>query len=432
MSITHRRTFLPLSRRAKPALAAVAMLIAAAGNATALTLDDAVAAALSASPELAALEQQVRALEAASEQARLLPNPELQTEVENVAGSGSREGDEAAESTLRLSQRLELGGKRAARSHAAASAVEAAAAELELRRRDLTASVKTAFAAALAAQQRVVLARDLEQLANDALRSVSTAVGAGATSAVEHDRAHLTVAKATGERLLRERQAVAARSALAATWGDAGATFGDLAGTLDTRIVLPPRDDFLAAAGGTSHPAIARAEASIAKRAAAVSLERANRIPDVTVAAGGRHFNDDDDVAAVFSLSAPLPLFDRNQGQIAEAEARLAEAREERRSADVTLRTSLSAAYDHYVAADEQRALLEEQVLPAATRALETTTAAYRNGSFPYHEVVAARRTLYELRTERVDRLEERFTAAVELERLSDLALIPLADGVHR
>src|SRR5512139_1945195 len=157
MSITHRRTFLPLSRCTKPALAAVALLIAAAGNATALTLDDAVAAALSASPELAALEQEVRALEAATEQARLLPNPELETEVENVAGSGSREGDQAAESTLRLSQRLELGGKRAARSHVAASAVEATAAELELRRRDLAASVKTAFAAALAAQQRVVL-----------------------------------------------------------------------------------------------------------------------------------------------------------------------------------------------------------------------------------------------------------------------------------
>jgi cobalt-zinc-cadmium efflux system outer membrane protein len=131
---------------------------------------------MAADPELAALEQEQRALAAATGQARLLPNPELQTEVENVAGTGGREGDEAAESTLRLTQRLELGGKRTARTLAAASAADMGAADLELRRRELISAVKTGFGAALAAEGRVLVAKDLEQLANDVVRSVGSAV----------------------------------------------------------------------------------------------------------------------------------------------------------------------------------------------------------------------------------------------------------------
>jgi cobalt-zinc-cadmium efflux system outer membrane protein len=239
------------------------------------------------------------------------------------------------------------------------------------------------------------------------------------------------VTRANRERVLRERQAAAARAALAATWSDGTADFDELSGRLDVPIVLPARNELLSASL-ERHPAVLRADAAIAERAAIVSLARANRIPDVTVAAGARHFNDDDDIAAVFSLSAPLPFFDHNQGALAEAEARLARAREERRSADKALRTALWTAYDQCVAAEEQRALIDDSVLPAANRVLATTMTAYRNGLAPYHEVVDAKRTLYELRIDRIDRLEERYVAAVELERISALTLIDTAKGDPR
>lgn len=422
-------------RRGMPAmlacLAALGVVVATAHAAWPLTLAEAIDAATAASPELAALEQEKRALAAAVDQARVLRNPELQTEVENVGGTGGREGDEAAESTLRLSQTVELGGKRSARTQVAASAADAAAADLELERRDLVARVKAAFAATLAAQQRVALARDLEQLAGDALRSVGSAVGAGAMSSAERDRARLTVANANRELARSERQAAAARAALAATWGDVTARFEDASGRLDASIVLPAREN-IAAVDLDDHPSILRARATVAEQAAAVSLARANRIPDVTVAAGARHFNDDNDVAAVFSLSAPLPLFDRNRGAVVEAEARLGQAREKLRAAEIALRTSLSAAYEHCVAADEQSRLLDRDVIPAATRAVETTTAAHRAGVVAYQEIVHDRRSLYELRSERIDRLEERYLAAVELERISGLTLIDASEGGAR
>jgi cobalt-zinc-cadmium efflux system outer membrane protein len=431
MSLEPIRTPMDPRRNARAILTRfvlVGMIVATASPAWTLTLDEAIESALASSPEIASLEQEKRALAAAVEQAGVLPNPELQTEIENVGGTGARKSDESAESTIRLVQRLELGGKRGARTQAAAAAVDVATADLELRRRDLLAAVRSAFAAALAAEQRVVLARDLERLAEDALRAVGSAVGAGATSSAERDLARLTVASATRERVHRERQAAVARGALAATWGETTARFHEVSGHLDAAVALPPRDDVVSLRLD-EHPTVLRAKAFVAEQDATVSLARASRIPDVTVAAGARHFNDDDDFAAVFSLGAPLPLFDRNRGTIAEAEARLAQAREELRAAEIALSTSLSSAYDQCVAAEEHRALLDGNVLPAAARVLETTTVAHRSGMVPYDDVVDAKRAVYAFRMELIDRLEDRFLAAVELERISGLTLIDASRG---
>lgn len=426
------RRLLPAPRSAaRTIIACVAIIAGSSSPAYTLTLAEAVEAAMAAHPDLAALEHERRALAAAVEQARLMPNPELQTEVENVAGTGSREDDDAAESTLRLAQRIELGGKRTARARVAAASVDVAAAEIELRRRALAAEVTIAFAAALAAEQRSVLVGDLERLAADALRSAGSAVKAGAVSSAERDRARLDQTKAQRERALRQRQARAARASLAATWGATAPFAGELEGPLDLPITLPSRDD-LSSLEITGHPAILHAEAVVAERSAAVSLERAKRIPDVSVAAGARHFNDEDDVAAVFSLSAPLPLFDRNQGALAGAEARLAKAREERRSVELALRTALLAAYDDCVSSQEQRALIEDSVIPAAERALDAVTAAHRRALSPYHEVVDAKRSLHELRLDRIDLLEERLIAAAELEKISGLPLTGVPQGEPR
>ena len=84
-----------------------------------LTLPDALALALVHSPRLAGASWNVRAAEAERLQARLLPNPELEAEAEEITGSGERRGLETAEMSVRLSQLIELGGKRARRTKVA-------------------------------------------------------------------------------------------------------------------------------------------------------------------------------------------------------------------------------------------------------------------------------------------------------------------------
>ncbi len=76
-----------------------------------VTLRKALALALMHNPELKAFSWDVRVSQARQLQASLWPNPELEVEVEEVGGPGARTGFDAAETTIALSQLIELGGK---------------------------------------------------------------------------------------------------------------------------------------------------------------------------------------------------------------------------------------------------------------------------------------------------------------------------------
>jgi len=85
-----------------------------------LTLPQAQALALLQNPKLAAFGWEVRAREAQILQAGLRPNPEVEVEVENFAGSGALQAFRGTEITILLSQLIELAGKRHKRARVAA------------------------------------------------------------------------------------------------------------------------------------------------------------------------------------------------------------------------------------------------------------------------------------------------------------------------
>ena len=76
-----------------------------------LTLREVLALTLMHNPELKAFSLEIRAAQARQLQAGLKPNPEIEIEVEEVAGSGDRSGFDAAETVIQLSQLIELGDK---------------------------------------------------------------------------------------------------------------------------------------------------------------------------------------------------------------------------------------------------------------------------------------------------------------------------------
>src|SRR5919109_2751062 len=110
-----------------------------------LTLRQALALALLHNPALASAAWEVRAGEARTLQAGLLPNPEFSVEVENFAGSGAFRGMDAAETTIALSQVIELGGKRLRRARVAALQRDLAAWDYEATRIDVFTATTKAF-----------------------------------------------------------------------------------------------------------------------------------------------------------------------------------------------------------------------------------------------------------------------------------------------
>jgi cobalt-zinc-cadmium efflux system outer membrane protein len=381
-----------------------------------LALRDALALALARSPELHAAAAEARARAARAEQAGRPPNPELHATLEDVAGSGQRTGVEQSETTVRLSQLVELGGKRGRRRRLAALGTDLAVWDAEAARRRVVAETTVAFVRVLAAQARLASAVELERFAERAVGAAEALVAAGASPGVETARARVAAGNAALARRRAEVALEAARRGLAGHWAGVEPTFGRAVGDL-ARLVPPPAAAE-AARALERHPEWTRWGTEVDERDAALALERAERVPDVTVGAGGRHYGDTGDHGAVFELRVALPVFDQNAGAVAEAAHRLAKARAERRAARVGLRAALADALARLAAAHERATQLRDDVLPAARASVDGTLEAYRKGRLRQLDVLDAERTRFELEADWVEALEAYHLARVELERL--------------
>ncbi len=382
-----------------------------------IALRDALALALMNNPRLAAFSWEVRVREANVLQAGLLPNPEITIELENFGGSEVTSGFDGSENTLWLSQLIELGGKRTKRRTVAELERAVASWDYEAARIDTFTEVALAFTQLLAAQERKALSEELVGVTDRALRVVGDQVKAGAVSAVEKNRAEVALATSRVELARRVRELNSARKLLAATWGSTEVSFAGVVGALGEGISPPPSEAALLRQV-EENPDLARWTTELSARRALVALEDSKRIPDVTLGGGPRWFNETNHSAFVFELSVPLPLFDRNQGAALEARRRLAKASEERRAAEVDVRTALSTAHQSLAATYEAVVALQRDVLPKAQAAFDGATSAYRRGVFRYLDVLDAQRTLFALRSEYLETLAAHHGDIARVERL--------------
>jgi cobalt-zinc-cadmium efflux system outer membrane protein len=384
-----------------------------------LRLPQAQALALMQNPDLAAFAWEVRAGEARTLQAGLPPNPEAGVEVENVAGSGDFQGIDGAEVTVGISQVIELAGKRRKRTQVAALERDLAAWDYETARLDVLTQVTQAFVDVLRVQERLVVDADLVRLAEQIYRIVTERVKAGKVSPLEATRARVALATSRIALQRVQRELTAAKDRLAATWGETRATFERATGNLETLNPIPSAA--VVAQRIVQNPDLARWATVMAQRQAAVILVEANRTPDPTLGAGVRYFNSADEAdahALLLAVSIPLPVFDRNQGNILEARYQLAKSEAERRAAAVQVQTALAETHAALSAAFSEASTLRDEVLPGAQQAFDAAREGYRQGKFQFLEVLDAQRTLFEARGQYVEALSAYHKAVAALERL--------------
>jgi cobalt-zinc-cadmium efflux system outer membrane protein len=182
-----------------------------------LRLGQAQALALMQNPKLAAFTWEVRAGEARTLQAGLAPNPEIEVEFEDFAGSGAFQGIDGSEVTLTLSQVIELAGKHPKRTRVAALEQDLAAWDYETARLDVLTQVAQAFVDVLSAQEHLALDMERVRLAEQVLRGAAARVKAGKVSPIEETRAR--VALSTNRIALgrAQQELTAAKERLAAT-----------------------------------------------------------------------------------------------------------------------------------------------------------------------------------------------------------------------
>lgn len=367
----------------------------------ALSLSEALALGLSRSPALAEFSWELRATEARALQAGLFPNPEIGLEVEDVAGTGSFRGARQAQTTLRLSQLIELGGKRTARQDVAAAAHEVAVQEYEVRRVEVLSEIAGKFVQVLGAQHEVVLAREVTALAEAALKAARTRVRAGKASALEEKKAVIALARNRISHEHAEHMLLVARKELAATWASKVPLFSRVQGNL-FELQEPPSFERLGNDLTTS-PEIVRWVSEKRLREAEIALADAKRIPSVNVGAGFRRQEGPDAETFLFQFWLPLPIFDRNQGGAAEARAAAQRADAGEHSTAIRLHTVLFALYQELLHAATAMASLQRAILPEAKEALVLSQRGFSEGRYSYLELLDAQRTFVEVRQEVIE-----------------------------
>jgi outer membrane protein, heavy metal efflux system len=385
-----------------------------------LVLPQVLALTLTNNPELAAFSEEIRAREAAELQAGLLPNPVFGANAGNF-GNRSVKGFDGDVVTLQLSQLIELGGKRAARIQVAQVGREVADWDYEIQRVTVLARAAQAFIDVLSSQVHTELTQHSLELAEKVVQTVNNQVKAGKVSPVEATRVEVALATARSETIRTERELETARRKLAAFWGSTIPEFSTVQGDLEAIQTLPSLPSLTERLNHS--PEFARWTSELSRRQALLEEEKAKAVPDLTVTLGGSNYLDRQDYVMNLGFSLPLPVFDRNQGNIQQAERQRSKAANEQEAAQVRIGTELNATYLNLEAIHAELENYQSTILPGAESAYQAVQKGYQFGKFALLDVLDTQRTLFTARGQYLRALAAYHQGVADIERLMGSAL---------
>ncbi|WP_298262038.1 divalent metal ion exporter subunit IhpA [Bradyrhizobium sp.] len=393
-----------------------------------LSMRDALARALAANPRLTATERDVGIASGLKVQAGALPNPNLSFELDNALGSGPFKGLQSAETTLQISQIVELGGKREARLAAGDAGIGTAVWQRRATRLEVLSETAIAFITVVSAQRRIQIFDEQISSLEQLIPLLQKRVQEGASSPAETLRAQVAVDSFRVDRERAKTQLATVRRDLAILMGDSVPRFGTAMGRL-SGIGRPP--SFRSVVGAIeANPQLMRWTAVSAQRNADLILARLKQIPDVQISAGWRHFQEtvefsggrpiefNNDNAVRLGVSVPLPIFDQNSGNIIAAEDALAKTGAERAINRLVLISVAGRAYDTVNGSLAELKLLRTSVIPNARSALETIQNGYLQGRFSLLELLDVRGSVLQALLREQEALQNFHIAVATIEGL--------------
>lgn len=388
----------------------------------AITLDELERRALERNPTLLQARASIDAAAGRELQAGLLPNPSIGSNGEHVAQvtNGGAVGGF-------ISQRFVLGNKLAlgkAVARQEKSQAEQAAAAQRLR---VLTSVRTLFYQAVGEQRLLDTRTELAQYAARAAAIARELANVGLV-----DRPDVLNAEIEQQRL--ELSLTTTRNALDRTWRQLAAVAGDPAlkpSVLEASFEDLPTVDAEAALAKIKNesPELRAAQVGIARAEAAERRARAERIPDLQVRAGLRQNGEWAELPppaairrvgleGIFDVGIEIPIFNRNQGNIAAARADITRARHEVRRLELSYQSRLAGVVREFADARAMAERYRKEMIPRAEEAYKLYLANYRQMSAPYPQVLMTQRNLIQLREDYLAALIQAWRSAVEVEGL--------------
>ena len=313
---------------------------------------------------------------------------------------------------------VELGGKRARRIELAQAELSLADLDVRTELRAVRRDLRQTFYTLVAADERARLAESLVEIARRVRDAAQSRFETGAAPRLEVLQADLGVARAEADLELARATRVAAQATLNAVLNQPPENALTIAGNLSDHVVPVSYEQALTAAT-TSNVDLLGLDRQIDIEAHRLDLLRAERTPTPVFSAGGL-FNNPGEFSSGsrVAISIGVPIFSRNQGEIAASIATAAQLRTKR---DAIRRTVENEVYGILARIDAERRQVdayEQRLVPTATNLQELAEESYRAGRSSVLALLDAQRSLRDLRREALQAALDLQLAFAELEEV--------------
>ena len=283
------------------------------------------------------------------------------------------------------------------------------------------------FYSALAAQETVSLRRDLMKIAQDAVETAHQLANVGQADAPDVLQAEVEAEQTKVEYATSQRTYIQAFEVLAALAGKPDLQPSPLQGNLEDWPKLDPAQTIETIVRDS--PMVKRAQQSVEQAEAKLRSARREAIPDLSLRAGIRQDNELLNDASIrptrvglvgfATIGVNIPIFNRNQGNVAAAKADVERAQEEVMRVQLSLRRSTQPLLQNYLAEQDEAGRYKSEMIPRATRAYQLYLNKYRQMASAYPQVIISQRTLFQLQVAYVKALENLWMNAMSLQNFT-------------
>jgi len=319
-----------------------------------------------------------------------------------------------------------LVGKRHLRIDVAKAALQAAKLTRIDAERNLSFALKQQYLTAVLAKASLDFAEQTRQLSTETLKLMEVRFRAGAVS--EADVARVEAAKLEAEQAQDQAQQALkqAKAGVGFLLGVRGVTpefdVGDefLAPRVPPALSAASRESLLERAR-FERPDLKAAAAQEARAVAAVSLAKRQRVPDLPLTLS--YFKEGEGQSAIspptttLSLSLTVPLFYQNQGEVAKAKADLKTQGLQRAKTEAQVASDVSSGFAGFEAARSRAERMDSRLLERTRRARDLVRIQYDKGAASLLEFLDAQRTFVAANVERIQNLNDFWTAVFQLEQ---------------
>lgn len=387
-------------------------------NSPLFSLEEAQRIAAESNPTLRQAEAEIRAAKARQQQSGLYPNPTVGYSGDEIRGgsfSGGKQG-------FFVEQTIVTGGKLARSRYVFAKETQLAEIEAQEQKIRVETSVKTAFFRVLAAQELLDTRRDLARIEQDFAESQRRLFNTG-----QADESEVLQAEVEAQRLrlfahVQENTLREEWRSLAAVLGRPELPLATVAGDLEHN--WPDLNEEQAVeAIATQSPATRIADTAAARAAASLTRAKREPIPDLQLR-GGLEYNNEPLGSVPFAtgweglaeVGVQIPIFNRNQGNVAAASASLDRANLEKQRVALALRDRAATVVDEYASAKLMALEYRDEMLPRAKKAYTLLVEKYGLMLAANPNVLESQRKLFNLQAEYIVALENVWTASIALQ----------------